>query len=488
MNLMNLPLIVSGNSPDALSAAADSLLTEVKKASSTQDLHALCVRQLSQAHGHHRGAVFAKDHNEAEKGLTALVLGRAARNVIKGVADDRCRPVFVFPGQGPLWPGMTAELMERYPAYRERLQHYAQAVRRHTDWDLAAAIVAEEPFTRLVQIQPLQFALASALADVWRSFGVQETAVVGHSVGEAAAAYASGHLTGEDAAQVTCLWGKTLTQIEGQGAMVSIAASVDRIKPLLARWEGRLSIAAINSPRSVTASGDLAAVDALLELLKTEGLWAWKVPGGEVAGHSRHVDVLRDAVVAQAPTASASPRVPFYSSVLGEPLGNNQMTPEYWFSILRETVMFEKSLRAMIRDGYRLFIEVSPHPVLTAVIEELLREEGVAGAAISTLERRKGDEHSVIFALTHAYLNGASLDWSAVCQQFFPDVTLTTDVQHTPASTDAGAEKLLSRPSLESDDMIDSAALLDRSPAEQREVLLALIDAKTELLTEQRFV
>lgn len=488
MDLMNLPLIVSGNSPDALSAAADSMLAEVKKAASAQDLHALCVRQLSQAHAPHRGAVFAKDLNEAEKGLTALALGRSARNVIKGVADDRCRPVFVFPGQGPLWPGMTAELMERYPAYRERLQHYAQAVRLHVDWDLSAAIVAEEPFTRLVQIQPLQFALASALADVWRSFGIKETAVVGHSVGEAAAAYASGHLSSADAAHVTCLWGKTLTQIEGQGAMVSIAASVDRIKPLLSRWEGRLSIAAINSPRSVTASGDLAAVEELLEVLKTEGLWAWKVPGGEVAGHSHHVDVLRDAVVEQAPTAGTSPRIPFYSSVLGEAMGNQQMTPEYWFSILRETVMFEKSLRAMIRDGYRLFIEVSPHPVLTAVIEELLREEGVAGAAISTLERRKGDEQSVIFALTHAYLNGASLDWQTVCERFFPDVTLTPCAQNTPAPTEAGVEKTAARPSLPGDDSLDSAALFDRSPAEQREILLELIAAKTELLTEQRFV
>lgn len=488
MDLMNLPLIVSGNSPDALSAAADSMLTEVRKASGAQDLHDLCVRQLSQSHAHHRGAVFAKDLNEAEKGLTALALGRAARNVIKGVADERCRPVFVFPGQGPLWPGMTAELMERSPTYRERLQHYAQAVRLHTDWDLAAAVVAEEPFTRLVQIQPLQFALASALADVWRSFGIKETAVVGHSVGEAAAAYASGFLSSADAAQVTCLWGKTLTQIEGQGAMVSIAASVDRIKPLLSRWEGRLNIAAINSPRSVTASGDLAAVEELLDVLKTEGLWAWKVPGGEVAGHSHHVDILRDAVVEQAPKAFTSPRIPFYSSVLGEPLANNQMTPEYWFSILRETVMFEKSLRAMIRDGYRLFIEVSPHPVLTAVIEELLREEGVAGAAISTLERRKGDEQSVIFALTHAYLNGASLDWPAVCERFFPDVTLTPDAQHAPAHTDVVVGETLSRPSPQSDDMIDSAALFDRSPAEQREALLELIAAKTELLTEQRFV
>ncbi|MFP1882393.1 SDR family NAD(P)-dependent oxidoreductase [Lonsdalea quercina] len=488
MDLMNLPLIVSGNSPDALSAAADSLLTEVKKASGAQDLRALCIRQLSQAHAHHRSAVFAKDLNEAEKGLTALVLGRPARTVIKGVADDHCRPVFVFPGQGPLWPGMTAALMERDPTYRERLQHYAQTVRLHVDWDLAAAIVAEAPFTRLEQIQPLQFALASALADTWRSFGIKETAVVGHSVGEAAAAYASGHLSSADAAHVTCLWGKTLTQIEGQGAMVSIAASVDRIKPLLSRWEGRLSIAAINSPRSVTASGDLAAVEALLDVLKAEGLWAWKVPGGEVAGHSHHVDILRDAVVDQAPTACTSPRIPFYSSVLGDQLGSDQMTPKYWFSVLRETVMFEKSLRAMIRDGYRLFIEVSPHPVLTSVIEELLREEGVAGAAISTLERSKGDEQSVIFALTHAYLNGASLDWHAVCERFFPDVTLTPGAQNTPADADAVVEKTISPPSLQADDMIDGAALSNRSPAEQRELLLALIAAKTELLTEKRFV
>ncbi|MCL2893053.1 type I polyketide synthase [Brenneria tiliae] len=491
MPFFNLPLIVSGESPQTLAAAAKRLIPEVES-TPIEALPAFCYRRLGSTHASHRGAVVATDKAGFISGLTALAQGRMARNLIHGVADAERQPVFVFPGQGPLWPGMTTELLAAYPEFRERLNHYGEVLQSYLDWNPAEAIAAGEDFTRLAKIQPVQFTLASALADAWRVFGIREAAVVGHSVGEAAAAHASGYLSTEDAARLTTLWGQALTRIEGQGGMVSIAASVERIAPLLGKWAGRLDIAAVNSPRSVTVSGDNAALEELLAQLKTEGLWAWKVPGGEVAGHCHQVDTLREMVTEQAPdTASTSPRVALYSSVTGSRLDSTDLNAEYWFRILRETVVFEKSLRALIQDGYRLFIEVSPHPVLTSVIDELLRSAGVTGAAVSTLDRRKGDQESFLYALTHAFVNGAPIDWNAVCQTFFPQIAITPNpAAESPAEAaispaDAGVHE--QGDPCPTGAFLDRTALVDRPLSEQRERLLGLVADKTEALLGQTF-
>ncbi|RLM21855.1 polyketide synthase [Brenneria alni] len=492
MEALNLPLILSGESESALTLAAEQLRTKLESITD-DELTTFCLHQFAVSHAKNRGMVFAKDKDGLIKGLTSLAQNRPARNVFTGNASVGLNPVLVFPGQGPLWPGMTTELLDTLPTYRQSVNESGATLQANLNWNPADALATGEPFSRLKQIQPIQFTISSSLADVWRSFGIRETAVVGHSVGEAAAAYSAGYLSREDAAKLVTLWGQVLTHIEGQGAMISVAASVDDMTPLLKAWDGRLAVAAINSSKSVTLSGNTADTDALLAKLTKEGFWAWKVPGGEVAGHSPQVDILKTDVIEHAPrNILSTAHAAYYSSVSGTRYKDSDFQPDYWYRILRETVLFENSIRALINDGHRLFIEVSPHPVLTSIIEEHLRAAGVRGAAISTLDHRKSDRESFLHALTHAFINGASVDWQSVFNQLIPEqaeqyhAMLASETKTVPVAHQApffSDNPVNSEPN----GYVDRFALHDRSPSEQYEILLGLVSREIKALLGETF-
>ncbi|KFX05890.1 polyketide synthase [Pectobacterium betavasculorum] len=492
MDALNLPLILSGESASALASVAEHWRTKIEFLSDAE-LTTFCLHQFAVPHEEIRSAIFATDKAGLIKGLTSLAQGRAARNVLTGNAAAGENPVLVFSGQGPLWPGMTSELLNALPAYRQSADINGALFQDNLNWNPADTLAAGEPFSRLKQIQPIQFTISSALADAWRAFGIHEAAVVGHSVGEASAAYSSGYLSQEDATKLVTLWGKTLSNIEGQGAMVSVAASVDDVTPLLKEWDGRLAIAAINSNKSVTLSGGTADTDALLNKLTKAGFWAWKVPGGEVAGHSPQVDILKAEVIAHAPhNILSSAHAAYYSSVSGVRYSAEDFQPDYWFRILREPVLFQNSIRALINDGHRLFIEVSPHPVLTSIIEEHLREAGVKGAAISTLDRRKSDRESFLQSLTHAFINGASVDWASVFDQLIPEHaehyrTALTNANETASMADKPSSLSANAFNTALDDDIDRLALQDRSPSEQYDILLGLVSREISALLGETF-
>nr|WP_113868954.1 type I polyketide synthase [Brenneria salicis]NMN92946.1 coronafacic acid polyketide synthase Cfa6 [Brenneria salicis ATCC 15712 = DSM 30166]RBP58619.1 coronafacic acid polyketide synthase Cfa6 [Brenneria salicis ATCC 15712 = DSM 30166]RLM29370.1 polyketide synthase [Brenneria salicis ATCC 15712 = DSM 30166] len=492
MDALNLPLILSGESEAALASVAEHWRSKLESLSD-DELATFCLHQFAIPHAEIRSAVFATDKAGLLKGLTSLAQGRAARNVLTGNAATGSNPVLVFSGQGPLWTGMTSELLRTLPAYRQSAHESGAIFEANLNWNPADALAAGEPFSRLKQIQPIQFTISSALADAWRAFGIHEAAVVGHSVGEASAAFSAGYLSREDATQLVTLWGQELSNIEGQGAMISVAASVDDIAPLLKEWDDRLAVAAINSNKSVTLSGSTADTNALLDKLTKAGFWAWKVPGGEVAGHSPQVAILKAEVIAHAPrNILSSAHAAYYSSVAGARYSASDFQPDYWYRILREPVLFENTIRALIKDGHRLFIEVSPHPVLTSIIEEHLRTAGVKGAAISTLDRRKSDRESFLYSLTHAFINGASVDWTCVFNQLFPQqadryhAALVCVAEAAPTADESSSLFANSVNTTLNDD-IDRLALYDRSPSEQYDILLELVSREIEALLGETF-
>ncbi|MBP5897533.1 type I polyketide synthase [Streptomyces scabiei] len=477
------PLLVSGDSPDALAAAADRLREEAASAPE-ETLRDLRHRSLTTVHAHRRGAVLATDRDGLLRGLTALAQGRPGRDVLTGTADVAREPVLVFPGQGASWPGMAAELRASSPGFQERVEFYGRTLSAHLDgWDPADALAGEAELTRLGTVQPVQFALSSALADTWRAHGLKETAVVGHSVGEIAAAHACGAVAVEDAARLLAQYGSALTRIEGRGAMASVAASVDRVEPLLGTWGGRLDIAAVNSARNVTVSGDPDAVDELLAQLTGEGLWAWKVPGIEVAGHSRQTEILRELMLGQAPPAAPGPlRAAFYSTATGSRLAAADLTAAHWYRSMRGTVLFEQAVRALVAAGHRLFIEVSAHPTLTTVIGETLRSEGVTGVVIPTLDHRRSDRESLLRALTHAYVNGVPVDWGTAYEELLtPAAGSAPGSAPAPVATPAPVVRPQEPevPPLAAE-FRDTAELRDASPAEQRAILVELIARETD--------
>ncbi|WP_184785006.1 type I polyketide synthase [Amycolatopsis jiangsuensis] len=345
-------------------------------------------------------AVVLGTGDELTAGLTALAEGQPAPGVVRGIAAGRGKTVFVFPGQGSQWVGMGRELAEVSPVFAARLAECRDALAPYLDLDAAFSGGLEGADI----VQPALWAVMVSLAAVWRAAGVRPDAVVGHSQGEIAAAAVAGHLSLEDAARVVALRSKALTALAGRGGMLSIAEPADAVRARIVPWGDRISIAAVNGPVSTVVSGE---PDALRELAESADVRTRMVPV-DYASHSAQVDELRDEIVQH--LQGIEPRegeIPLVSAMSGE--WNPHMDAEYWYSSLRETVEFERAIR-ILGEGHGVFIEASPHAVLTAAIGDTLDEPVVTG----TLRRDDGGARRLLTSFAEAYVRGVPVDWTTV--------------------------------------------------------------------------
>ncbi len=371
--------------------------------------------------------IFGAEREELLGGLGRLGRVEPAVNVIEGVATDgRSGAVFVFPGQGSQWEGMALALLERSPVFAERIHACAQELAEYVDWsllDVLAGASAAPGLDRLDVVQPVLFAVMVSLAELWRACGVRPTAVVGHSQGEIAAAYVAGGLSLQDAVRVVVLRSRVLCALVGRGGVVSIAAPLAWVSERLGRWDGRISLGGVNGPRSVGVVGDHDALAQLLAVCESEGVRAREV-AATVASHSPQVEPLRDELLeALAHVVPRSGEVPFYSTVTGGLLDTAELNNEYWYRNTRQPVQFERVVHALLERAPAAFVEVSPHPVLTTGVQEVIDErgDGLAGggerrqtAALGTLARNQGDVRRFTSALAEAWIAGVPVDWGLV--------------------------------------------------------------------------
>ena len=198
----------------------------------------------------------------------------------------------------------------------------------------------------------------------------------GHSQGEIAAAVVAGALSLADGARVVTLRSRLLAAIAGSGGMVSVGLGEHDAKELVGRWGDQVSVAAVNGPSLVTVSGAPAALDELLAVCKQDGVRARSV-AVDYAGHSAQVEALHDTLIAElgslAPHASS---VAFHSTVTGTVMDTAGLDAEYWYQNLREVVRFEPVIKDLSDDGFSVFVEVSPHPVLVPAIQDIVDATG----------------------------------------------------------------------------------------------------------------
>jgi acyl transferase domain-containing protein len=369
-----------------------------------------------------RAAIVGGDRGELADGLRALAEARSVPNLVRGgrSAGARGKVVFLFPGQGPQWAGMALGLLEHSSVFAESLRASERALAQFVDYSPLAVLRGGEGapgLERIDVVQPVLFATMVALAELWRSCGVHPDAVVGNSQGEIAAAYIAGGLSLEDAARVVALRSRSLAELAGRGAMVSIMAGAQEVERRISRWNGQIALASVNGPTSAVVSGDRGALEELLEQCAADGLWAREIPA-TVASHFKQVEPLREPLLqALSPLAPRDGEVLFYSTVTGGPLDTGELDGEYWYRNMREAVQFEHSTRDLCEKGYRTFIEVSPHPVLTVAIQETvehaLAEPGEV-AVLGSLRRAEGSSARFALSLAEAWANGVDVDWSAV--------------------------------------------------------------------------
>ncbi len=363
--------------------------------------------------GEHRAAILGEEREQLLAGLAAMGRGEAAGNLFTGQAAGADSAAFVFPGQGTQWAGMALELLDDSAVFRERIEACDAALGPYAEWSLLEGLRADpgDPiWGRVDFVQSALFATMYSLFETWRSFGVEPSAVVGQSIGEAAAACAAGALELEDAARLAVLWARAQVSIPTPGLIASIAISAEEAERHVSRFAGRIEIAGINGPHACAVSGEVESVRALLAELAVEGIHGREIDTAIRAVHSSQAEAVRARIVRElAPFEATSTRLPFYSSLHGERLDTAALDSAHWAENVCRPVLFERAVRAALGDGQRVFVEVSPHPALVLAVEDT--GEAVGAIALASLQRGQGGLDRLIASLAEAHVCGVRVDW-----------------------------------------------------------------------------
>ncbi|MFF4482024.1 SDR family NAD(P)-dependent oxidoreductase, partial [Streptomyces sp. NPDC001520] len=353
----------------------------------------------------HRAVVVGADCDELLRGVDAVAEGTAAPGVVRGTGASG-DVVFVFPGQGSQWVGMALELMESSPVFAGRMRECADVLAPLVEWSLWDVLGDEVALGRVDVVQPVLWAVMVSLAELWRSYGVEPAAVIGHSQGEIAAACVADGLSLSDGARVVALRSKALLALSGRGGMVSVPVPADRL-----RDRPGLSVAAVNGPASTVVSGGVEVLDAVL----VEFPEAKRIPV-DYASHSVQVEEIRGELAeALAVVKPRSGRVPFYSTVTGRVMDTVELDAGYWYRNLRETVEFQGAVETLIRQGHTVFVEASPHPVLTIGIQDTAdatdTDTATDTVVTGSLRRDDGTIERFLSHLAELHVRGVRVDW-----------------------------------------------------------------------------
>ncbi len=409
-------LVLSARAPAALRALAQRYAEHL----SALDEAAVALRDLCYT------AAFRRDHHEHRLAIAGCSRGEIAQKLRSLLDGDEPpalsigqsafageRPVFIFCGQGAQWQGMGLALLEEDEAFRGALLECDAVFREQSSFSLLDALKADAATTRLDQTviaQPAIFAIQVALAAMWRSLGVEPAAVVGHSVGEIAAAHVAGALSLAEAARIVVHRGRVMQRATGAGRMAVVELPFDEASREIALHAGRLCVAAINTEGSVVLSGDTEALNEVLGRLRDRGIFTRDL-GVSYAFHSHHMDPLQAELEAALGRITAGPTsTPMISTVTGALLDGRDLDAAYWVANMRRPVHFAAASGRLIDEGHHLFLEVGPQPALSRGLSQALARRGEGGAVLPSM-RKEGGRVVALGAAGALYAHGHPLDW-----------------------------------------------------------------------------
>lgn len=429
-DLYALPL--SAHTKAALRDLAARLLAKLDggKNSSGEQETLPTLPELAHAAARHRSHLFSRmvllspDTPALVHALRRHLAGSEDAAIVAAAQPEATVPrlVFVFSGHGAQWDGMARRLLHTEAVFRQALGEVEEALAPHVDFSVRAELLG--PGKRLLSgdmavAQPVLFAIQVGLLRLWRSLGIEPQAVIGHSYGEVAAAYAAEVLSLGDAARVIAWRSRMLQSCQGQGGMALLGVSGPEAEELVAGWPGRLAIAAYNGRNATVVSGELTSLYELSERVRARGL-AFQPVKIEVPAHSPFMDEgskrLHAALQGLTPSA---PQVPFYSTVLGRRVTRECLDAAYFADNLRQPVRFDAALQALLHDGFRSFVELSPHPLLGPGISQRLADQQCSGLVVASLHREIDERQALLDAAGRLYCAGLDIRWS----QLYPDET-----------------------------------------------------------------
>ncbi len=416
-----LMLPLSARSETALQGLAQRCAQQLEVSPADLDATAFA-HSLGTRREHHpyRAAIVAADPAALVAALQKLARGEPAGEAITAASQAQSlgELVWVFTGMGPQWWGMGQELYRTEPVFRFALEQACASFERAAGWSLLDEMLKPEELSRVAETQvaqPANFALQIALSKLWQSWGIRPAAIVGHSAGEPAAAYIAGVLSLDDAVDVIYHRSRLQQRTTGSGRLIAVGLSATAARERIAALDAnRLSIAAINSPTSLTIAGDDEAIERLRLSLEGTDVFA-KVLHVNVPYHSHIMEPLHDEVMQSlAQISPQTARIPLYSTVLGERVDGPELDAAYWYRNVRESVQFLAAVSNLIQAGHRSFLEIGPHPVLAGAISETLLYFGHHGLTLNSLRRGNPESATCLSALAGLYVHGADVDWAAL--------------------------------------------------------------------------
>ncbi|MBA0045039.1 type I polyketide synthase [Mycobacteroides sp. LB1] len=365
------------------------------------------------AHRSVRTAVVADGIEELLEGLREVAGGDAPHQ--PAVAQDDRGPVWMFSGQGSQWAGMGAELLTKEPVFAATIARLEPLIAGESGFSVTEAISAPETVTGIDRVQPTLFAMQVSLAAAVTSYGITPGAVIGHSMGEVAAAVVSGALSLEDGVRVICRRSRLMSRIAGSGAMASVDLPAQQVVSELAdRGIHDVVLAVVASPQSTVVGGATETVRELIAEWSDRGLMAREV-AVDVASHSPQVDpILDDLADALEDLTPQTPVIPLYSSVTFDPREQAVMDADYWVDNLRHTVRFATAVQAALDDGYRVFGELAPHPLLVYPAEQTARGLEIPMVALAGMRREQALPHGLRGFVGDLHAAGSAVDFSVL--------------------------------------------------------------------------
>ncbi|HWF68526.1 MAG TPA: type I polyketide synthase, partial [Mycobacterium sp.] len=381
-------LVISGKSRARIASMA-AMLAEWMIADGAGVSLADVAHTLNHHRTHHKAfaTVCARDRAQAVAGLQALATGESAVGVV-GSHDGLCKPgtVLVYSGQGSQWAGMGRQLLTDEPTFAAAVDELEPLFVEHVGFSLRQVLAEGQPVTGDARVQPVLMGLQLALTALWRSYGVEPDAVIGHSMGEVTAAVVAGALSPADGLRVIAIRSRLMSRLAGQGAVALLELEADAAEKLIADYP-EVSLAGYLSPRQTVIAGSVAQVDAVIAALTAQERFAKRV-NMEVASHTALMDpILPELRSELADLVPKAPTIPFISTV-AETAATPALDAEYWVANVRQPVRLRQAITTAA-EQHATFIEVSPHPTLAHAVTETL--ESTHHHSVGTLSR-DGDD------------------------------------------------------------------------------------------------
>ncbi|MEM0926810.1 MAG: type I polyketide synthase, partial [Planctomycetota bacterium] len=324
----------------------------------------------------------------------APIISRVVSKHGSSIKSQRSELAFVCGGQGPQWWAMGRNLLQTSDVFRTVIQRCEREFAKYGSWSLMTEFQRGENESRMQETsisQPCLFALQIGLAAVWAAHGVRPTVLVGHSVGEIAAAYLSGALSFQDACCVAFHRGRTMDAASSKGAMLAVGLSAEDAREWLSTVCDRVSIAAFNGPNSLTLSGSASDIESLQSQFETKGVFCRRLRV-EYAFHSAQMDPLRNELLRSlSGIAPKETEVDLISTVTGKRIDGKELGAEYWWDNVRQSVQFADAMDELARKDVTLAVELSPHPVLAFSMKECFDASGHGIKTIASMRRDRDD-------------------------------------------------------------------------------------------------